>query len=219
MTDSAARPAHPVSCAQVTGLTPLGREFYVRDTIEVARELLGALLVHWTPEGIISGRIVETEAYLRNDPACHASRGMTQRNKVMFGPPGHAYVYFTYGMHYCMNAVTQPEGIGEAVLIRALEPLEGIELMRRNRRTDDLRVLCSGPARLTEALGIGRGHNGLDLITSCLTVAAGERVGDIVQTTRIGIKEAADDPWRFYSRRRVEWVSRPQRRPDVRPLF
>ena len=199
---------HPFTCPITPRLTPLPRDFYLQDTITAARKLLGKLLVHCAPEGVISGRIVETEAYLRDDPACHACRGMTNRNRVMFGPPGHAYVYFTYGNHYCMNAVTQPEGIAEAVLIRAIEPLEGTEMMKRNRRADDLKNLCSGPGKLTQALGIGREHNGLDLTQSCLIVACGEDIEDVVETTRIGIREAADKPWRFYSRKSSEWVSR-----------
>ncbi|MDO8586458.1 MAG: DNA-3-methyladenine glycosylase [Armatimonadota bacterium] len=204
--------SHAISCPDISGLKPLPRDFYLQDTIEAAKALVGKLLVHCSPEGIISGRIVETEAYLRDDPACHASRGMTQRNRVMFGPPGHAYVYFTYGMHFCMNAVTQPEGIAEAVLIRALQPLEGMELMRRNRKGARDRDLCSGPGKLTQALGIIRGHNGVDLTDSCLIIADdGEKQGELVQATRIGIKEAADKPWRFYSRRYAEWVSRVDR--------
>jgi DNA-3-methyladenine glycosylase len=191
------------------GYTPLPREFYLQDTISAARALVGKLLVHNTPEGAISGRIVETEAYLRGDPACHANRGMTERNRVMFGPPGHAYVYFTYGMHFCMNAVTQPEGEAEAVLIRALQPIEGIELMARNRKVTEPRNLCSGPGKLTQALGLNRAHNGLDLTNSCLIIAdGGEEVGNIVVTTRIGIKVFMDKPWRFYSERLAAWVSR-----------
>jgi DNA-3-methyladenine glycosylase len=192
-----------------TGFTPLSREFYLQDTITVARELLGKLLVHNTPDGVISGRIVETEAYLRGDPACHANRGMTPRNEVMFGSPGHAYVYFTYGMHFCMNTVTQPEGHAEAVLLRALEPLDGIDLMRANRKVLDLHNLCSGPGKLTQALGLNRAHNGLDLTDSCLIVAdEAEEIGEIVVTTRIGIKENTNKPWRFYPKRWAEWVSR-----------
>lgn len=185
------------------------RDFYLQPTIDVARSVLGKILVHMTADGPVSGRIVETEAYLRDDPACHASRGMTKRNRMMFGPPGHAYVYFTYGVHYCVNFVTQPEGIGEAVLIRALEPLQGIETMKRNRGTDALRSLLSGPGKLTQAFGIDRDHNGVALTDSCLLVVEGdEPVTKIVATTRIGIKLAAEKPWRFYSARHKEWVSR-----------
>lgn len=178
---------------------PLFREFYLQDTVEAARAILGKVLVRRTPEGIIAGRIVEAEAYTQNDPSCHACRGMTKRNAQMFGPPGHAYVYFTYGMYFCLNAVTAPEGTGEAVLIRAVEPLEGIELMEKNRGTQVLGNLASGPGKLCMAFGLDRLQNGLDLTGSDLTIVDDGFVpGEIVTTTRIGIREAADYPWRFY---------------------
>lgn len=188
----------------------LDRTFYTINTIEAARKVLGKILVHQTGECIISGRIVETEAYLRDDPACHASRGMTKRNEVMFGEPGHAYVYFTYGFHYCLNFVTQPEGIPEAILIRALEPLEGIEIMQRNRNRERETDLCSGPGKLTQALGIGIEQNGEDLLSDTLYVLDdGVDVGKIITRPRIGIKEAVHEPWRFYPERYKKWVSRP----------
>lgn len=177
---------------------PLSRGFYGRDTKTVARDLLGCLLVHMSVEGTTTGMIVETEAYLQGDPACHAAKRMTPRNSVMFGPPGHAYVYFTYGMHYCFNAVSNDEGVGEAVLIRALEPLMGIELMQRRRGRKDAHDLCSGPAKLTQAMGIGREHNQLDLVNSNLFICPGKTELPIVTTTRIGIKDGADLPLRFY---------------------
>ncbi len=188
----------------------LPREFYSRDTVLVARELLGQVLVHHSPRGPAGGIIVETEAYLQGDPACHASRGMTPRNRVMFGPAGHAYIYFIYGMHYCFNIVTAAEGVGEAVLIRALEPLFGIELMQERRSRSDLRQLCRGPACLVQALGLDRSLNGVPVYEPPLLVYRGRRMaeGDIVVTTRIGIKEGADLPLRFYLRGN-RYVSRP----------
>jgi DNA-3-methyladenine glycosylase len=178
----------------------LPREFYLQDTLCVAKSLLGKMLVRRTEHGILAGRIVETEAYLRDDPACHASRGKTPRNATMFGEPGHAYVYFTYGMYHCVNTVTAPEGVGEGVLIRAVEPVEGIETMSKNRSVLDKKNLTSGPGKLCMAFGLDRRHNGLDLTSSSLMVVEGEEVSpqDIVETTRIGIRLAADAPWRFY---------------------
>ncbi|HUV04592.1 MAG TPA: DNA-3-methyladenine glycosylase [Armatimonadota bacterium] len=177
----------------------LPRSFYLQDTVEVARQLLGKALVHHTDGGVVAGRIVETEAYLRDDPACHASRGITRRNAVMFGQPGHAYIYFTYGMYFCFNAVTAPEGIGEAVLVRAAEPLEGIEIMTRNRGTVKLTNLASGPGKLCRAFALDRRHNGLDLTDGDLVIVDdGWRPGKIVTASRVGIRHAADKPWRFY---------------------
>jgi DNA-3-methyladenine glycosylase len=187
----------------------LSRDFYTQDTVIVARACLGKVLVHVTEEGIMSGRIVETEAYLCDDPACHASRGKTKRNAAMFGEPGHAYVYFTYGFHYCMNFVTQPKGVGEAVLIRALEPLDGIDLMMRNRAKQDHHDLCSGPGKLTQAMSIGPGLNGADLLGDRFYVIDdGFEVGQIVARPRIGIKQAIHEPWRFYPLKCLEWVSK-----------
>lgn len=180
-------------------LITLDRAFFARDTAEVARDLLGYKLVHHQPEGVTAGLIVETEAYLQGDPACHASRGMTPRNRPMFGPPGFAYVYFIYGLYYCFNVVTASKGVGEAVLIRALEPVTGFDLMRQRRGRSKITELCSGPARLAQAMGIGRDQNEADLTGNDLFIA-GPRLWprEITTTTRIGIKQGEDLPLRFY---------------------
>jgi len=179
----------------------LPRSFYLQPTLDVARQLLGKVLVHRTAEGVCSGIIVETEGYLGpQDAACHSARGRTARTEVMFGPPGHAYVYFTYGMHFCCNAVTQPEGVAEAVLLRALEPLEGIDLMRKRRGTDSLHALTSGPGKLCRAMAIGRHCNGLDLTRKghFHIEDRGIVVDDVVWARRIGIRQAAEHQWRCY---------------------
>ena len=168
------------------------------DTLESARRLLGWRLVCDTPEGRCSGIIVETEAYTSDDPASHSSRGCTPRNRAMFGPSGHAYVYHIH-RHFCVNVVTRPSGIGEAVLVRALEPEEGTELMALRRNTDQHRLLCAGPGRLCSALGIGIMHNEMDLLIGQLRLEPGRAVfnEDIAETARIGISQAVDRPWRF----------------------
>jgi DNA-3-methyladenine glycosylase len=167
----------------------------------VARDLIGRLLVRRIPAVTLMGRIVECEAYQEDDPASHSFRGMTNRTEVMFGPAGRLYVYFTYGMHFCMNLVTGRDGEGSAVLLRAVEPLEGLEWMRQRRGVADARLLCSGPARLTEAYGIGRAENGMDLLAARdLFVARGRPVSDesVGVGPRVGITAAAERPWRFY---------------------
>jgi len=178
---------------------PFPREAYLRPTVEVARDILGKVLIHQKNGHILAGRIVEAEAYGSDDPSCHACRGMTPRNAPMFGPPGHAYVYFTYGMYFCLNAVTGPEGRGEAVLIRAVEPLEGIEVMKANRKTDVLTNLTSGPGKLCQAFGLDKSHNYLDLTGSELRIVDdGWKPEEIVTSTRVGIRVAVENPWRFY---------------------
>lgn len=177
---------------------PLSRGFYARPALEVARDLLGAVLVHDTPSGRLSGRIVETEAYGGSeDPGSHAFRGRTARNSVMFGPPGHAYVYRSYGIHACLNAVTDAEGTAGAVLIRALEPLNGIEEMERNRGGRPLADLCNGPGKLCQALNIGLDLNGIDLTGSELWIEPAIRPPVVVTTTRIGLSRGEDLQLRY----------------------
>lgn len=180
----------------------LSKDFYLRPTLEVARDLLGRVLICETPQGRRSARIVETEGYLFDDPACHASRGRTRRNDTMFCEGSHAYVYISYGVHPLLNAVTGPEGIGEAVLLRAGDPLEGLPLIREARGDVPERRLCAGPGNLTKALGITMEHNGHPLTGGRLRIEEGEPVGDsaVVVTTRIGLTVATDKPWRFYLR-------------------
>lgn len=183
----------------------LERGFYRRSTLTVVRELLGKRLVRIVDGQRLSGLIVEVEAYIgEDDAACHAAYGRTPRNEVMYGPPGHAYVYFIYGMHHCLNVVTEEEGFPAAVLIRALQPLEGLEIMRRHRPGKSDRELTSGPARLCQALAIGRDFNGADLCTGeALFIEEGQMVRqeEIGASSRIGIKAdelARSVPWRFY---------------------
>jgi DNA-3-methyladenine glycosylase len=167
-----------------------------------APRLLGCRLVRRLDGQLLSGRIVETEAYSQDDVASHSYRGETPRTKVMFGRAGHLYVYFTYGMHYCCNIVTGPVGHGSAVLIRALEPLSGQAVMSRHRRGLTGQALTNGPAKLCQALAIEKGLNGHDLHRQPLQLLMEPAVAqsDIVQTTRIGISEGQDVPWRFYIR-------------------
>ena len=184
------------------GSLPLPAAFYDRETEEVSRDLLGAVLECRTPEGIASGRIVETEAYVgEHDPACHAAAGMTDRTRWLYGPPGTTYVYYIYGVHWCFNAVTRSAGAPSAVLVRALEPLSGVDLMRKRRpaaRTD--RDLTNGPGKLCAALGIDGGRNGLPLDRLPLRIRSGDPVPDseVVVSPRIGITKAADWPLRWY---------------------
>jgi DNA-3-methyladenine glycosylase len=166
----------------------------------VARELLGRYLVRVLDGATLVARIVETEAYRQDDPASHSYRGRTARTEVMFGPPGHLYVYFTYGMHFCMNVVTGRDGEGSAVLLRAAEPLSGIEVMQEWRGARRVTELCSGPARLAQAFAVTRVHNGADVVGGDLFVARGSRLPDegVGVSPRIGIRQAAAEPWRFY---------------------
>jgi DNA-3-methyladenine glycosylase len=182
----------------------LSRSFFARPSEIVARELLGTILHRKLDGEWLSGRIVETEAYASYDPASHSFRGKTPRNAVMFGEPGHAYVYFTYGMHFCFNVTCREEGVAEAVLIRGIEPLEGIEVMRKRRKLAKRDIdLANGPGKIGEAFGLARAQNGIDLVTSDeLFVSHGVLVPDsqIGISTRVGIKVGVDYLWRFFVR-------------------
>jgi len=177
----------------------LPRSFYARTATEVAPALLGQVLVRALPDGTrAAARIVEVEAYGPDDPASHAFRGMTSRNQAMFGPPGHLYVYLTYGMHFCMNAVCGPVGEGAAVLVRACEPLEGLEGMRARRGRERTLELCSGPGRLTQALDVTRSEDGADLVDGgSLWVERASRSEAIGTGIRVGVRETARS-WRFW---------------------
>jgi DNA-3-methyladenine glycosylase len=181
---------------------PLGREFYRRPAPLVARDLLGRFLVRALPRGgRMVARIVECEAYQEDDPASHSYRGLRPHTAVMFGPPGHLYVYRSYGVHWCMNVVTGEDGEGSAVLLRAAEPREGIEWMQRARRTLDSRLLCAGPGRLTQALGVIIAQNGTDLVRGrALVLTPGIPVPEdrVRVATRIGLTVARERPWRFF---------------------
>lgn len=183
--------------------------FYRRPVVAVARDLIGCVVRHEACAGVI----VEAEAYHDSEPACHAFVGLTPRTATLFGPPGRAYVYRSYGIHALLNAVCEPEGVGAAVLIRALEPLEGIELMRERRGPLSLRALCSGPGKLTQALGIGLDHNGEDLAHGPIRIeprAPGWRQPRISVDQRVGITKAVELPWRFCAAR-SRFLSRPVR--------
>lgn len=190
------RPASQTSNAR------LSRGFYQQATLEVARRLLGKYLVRAHADGTTTGKIVETEAYIgTDDKACHASKGRTPRTEIMFGPAGHAYVYLIYGFHYLLNFVTEDVGVPAVVLIRAVEPQDGLELMQERRGVKETRNLCSGPGKLCQAFAIDRAHNGSDICGGELYVEdRGERVKNIVTTLRIGIDYAGEwkhKPWRF----------------------
>jgi DNA-3-methyladenine glycosylase len=191
----------------------LPRSFYARPTLEVAPDLLGKVLVHNTKAGVTSGTITEVEAYIgETDPACHAAPGPTKRNAPMYGPPGHAYVYLNYGVHYLVNVVTEPKASPAAILIRALEPLEGVALMRRRRmRSRTARharptrhipdhALCKGPGNVTHAMGITLRDTGIDLVGGKLFIEdRGHQVEQISWSPRIGISVGTEHHWRCYA--------------------
>ncbi len=183
------------------GYEPLPRAFYARDTVRVAKDLLGKLLVRVIDGKVLSGMIVETEAYTADDPASHAYKGISKRNRVMFGDVGYAYVYFIYGNHYCLNVVAKDLSMSAgAVLIRALEPVDGIEVMIRNSNSINVDKVTSGPGRLTRALLISKEYNGIDLtVRGPLYIADYTSIDDmhIIATSRIGISKARDRLWRF----------------------
>jgi len=180
----------------------LPRAFYARNTLIVAKELLGKHLVRRVKEGEMVGKIVEVEAYRgSDDPASHAYRGERPRNKLMFGKAGIAYVYFIYGNHHCLNVTTEREGTPGAVLFRALEPVKGIEIMKKNRGTKSLSNLTNGPGKLTQALDITKKQNGLELTNEgelFIHDLGGKEFPKIVSTKRVGVKAGLDKPWRFY---------------------
>ncbi|MEK7299204.1 MAG: DNA-3-methyladenine glycosylase [Candidatus Margulisiibacteriota bacterium] len=184
-----------------TSVIGLPRSFFEKPTTLVARELLGKHLAFWSPAGLIAGRIAETEAYHQSEPASHSHRGPTPRNQVMFGQAGHVYVYFIYGMHYCLNIVTEKKGIGSAVLLRGIYPTTGEDLMQANRKGVSRGQWANGPAKLVAAFGLGAASNGVDL---CQPDAQLKIVDDgflpplIHSGPRIGISKAVDLPWRFW---------------------
>jgi DNA-3-methyladenine glycosylase len=171
----------------------LTKAFFNRSVYDVAPDLIGATLLF----NAVGGRIVEVEAYHHTDPAAHSFNGLTARNAVMFGSPGYTYVYRSYGIHWCLNFVCEPKGSASAVLIRALEPTAGIPLMRRRRGLSDLRLLCAGPGRICEALGITAAHNGLPLDQPPFALLARAGEAEVIAGPRIGITKAAERPWRY----------------------
>ncbi len=202
----------PFPTRRGNSLKKLPRSFYLQPTLTVARDLLGKYLVRKIRGQFLIGKIVEVEAYLgENDPASHAYRGKTKRNEVMFLKGGHLYVYFTYGMHFCSNIVTEEEGKGRAVLLRAIEPIEGIDKMKTNRKIQIIgtmnhedkkliKELTNGPAKLCQAFGLTRKENGADLLDNKIYIADGgtEINSKIITTTRIGITDGIEKKWRFY---------------------
>ena len=189
----------------------LPRSFYARNTVFVAKEMLGKTLVRQSPQGRIAAKIVEVEAYRGNDdPASHAYRRKTPRNQLMFGKAGFTYIYFIYGNHYCLNVATEREGIPGAVLIRAVEVIEGLELARKNRKTNSLANLSNGPGKLTQALNITQRQNGLDLTQKKELFIYKPKTREnfeIVTTKRVGIKLGIEKLWRFYMKNKL--VSKP----------
>jgi len=197
----------------------LPRSYFARSALEVARDLIGCTFLF---DGA-GGRLVETEAYRQDDPCCHGYNGETARNSVLFGPPGHLYVYFTYGMHFCANVACEEEGVGAGVLLRALEPEFGLERMVERRGVSEPRLLASGPARLAQALGIGREHGRLPVWEAPLAIlprettrAGGPPSPRVVTTARIGVRGGDQKPWRFVDAD-SRFLSRPLGRTPILP--
>jgi len=202
-------PPSPKKAARAPATTPalgkaLKRSFFARSVHEVAPDLIGATLLF----NGVGGVIVGVAAYHHTDPAARSYNGPTPRNEVMFGPPGYVYVYRSYGIHWCVNFVCEKEGSASAVLIRALEPTHGLAAMRRRRGLEDARALCSGPGKLTEALGITREHNALALDAPPFAVHARKQTVEVVSGIRIGLTKAVDLPWR-YGLKGSKFVSKP----------
>lgn len=193
---------------KIKDLLSIRRDFFARSVHEVAPDLIGATLLVDGAGGII----VEVEAYHHTDPAAHSFRGRTERNAAMFGPPGHAYVYRSYGIHWCLNFVCEPEGSASAVLIRAIEPTQGLAAMMERRGLENPRLLCSGPGKLCEALGVTRAHDSLPLDAPPFAILGRQSPVEVAVGLRIGITKAADRPWR-YGLRGSPYLSRP-----IRPL-
>jgi DNA-3-methyladenine glycosylase len=194
---------------------PLAQPFFARNALEVARDLIGCTFLF----GGAGGRIVETEAYRQDDPCCHGYRGKTPRTSVLFGPPGHLYVYFTYGMHFCANVASEEEGVAAGVLLRALEPEYGVEGMVERRGVLEPRLLASGPARLAQALGIARAQNGLPVWLPPLAILprpSGAPDPEVVTTARIGVRGGDQKPWRFVDPA-SRHLSRPLSRTPILP--
>jgi DNA-3-methyladenine glycosylase len=197
-------------------MNPLPHFFYLQPTLQVARNLLGKHIIRLSGDKLLTGIIVETEAYRHNDPASHSFRGKTQRNEVMFYEGGHLYVYFTYGMHFCANVVTGKEDMGEAVLIRAVEPIAGIEMMMKNRfpklssiNHQAMINLTNGPAKFCQEFGIARQENGSNLFDGEIRITEGDPIPSkqIKRSSRIGIQQGLEKQWRFFIDGNP-WVSR-----------
>jgi DNA-3-methyladenine glycosylase len=197
--------AQDSALARPSSSSKLGPDFFNRPTLTVAQDLLGAILVRKTKTHLLTGMIAETEAYVgEDDPASHAYGGMTPRNKLMYGPAGLAYVYFIYGNHYCLNFVTEPEGFPAAVLIRALQPLAGLERMFENRGSvKNQAQLCNGPGKLCQALQIDQKLNGISLASNQLFLLPGNSSVQIANSPRIGISQGQDRKWRYYIKNNV----------------